>query len=82
MSVTSCGRPFFDETPGFKRLFVLSRVTITLWCVATTCEYRAVAHLFGVARSTVCEIVKETCQGIVSSLMQLYVPFPTSDAVF
>ena len=40
---------------------VEQRVAITVWCLATPCEYRTVAHLFGVARSTVCEIVQDTC---------------------
>ena len=38
--------------------------------------------LFGVARSTVCEIVQETCQAIVSNLMQVYIRrFPAGDAL-
>ena len=41
------------------------RVAITVWCLATPCKYRTVAHLFGVARSTVCEIVQDTCRAIV-----------------
>ena len=42
-----------------KAISVEQRVAITLWCLATPCEYRTVAHLFGVARSTVCTIVHE-----------------------
>ena len=44
-------------------------------------SYCTVAHLFGVARSTVCEIVQETCQAIVSNLMQDYIRFPTGEAL-
>ena len=53
------------------------RVAITLWCLATPVEYRTIAHLFGVARSTVCEIVHETAQSIVSVLLKHYLYFPT-----
>ena len=42
------------------------RIAITLWCLAIPVEYRTVAHLFGVSRSTVREIVHETAQSIVS----------------
>ena len=49
------------------------RVAITLWCLATPAEYRTVAHLFGVARSTVCEIVHEICNAIVSTLLNTYI---------
>lgn len=38
------------------------RLAITLWVLATPGEYRSVAHLFGLARCTVCEVVHETCR--------------------
>ena len=44
------------------------RVAITLWVLATPAEYRSVAHLFGLARCTVCKIVNETCRAIVLKL--------------
>ena len=55
------------------------RVAITLWVLATTSEYRTIAQLFGVARSTVCCIVKETCAAIVKVLLPKYVLFPVGD---
>ena len=79
ISVTSPGRPFFVKIPGFERLFVLSRVAITLWCLATPCEYLTVAHIFAVAHFTICEVVQETCQAIVSNSMHLYIRFLTGD---
>ena len=60
---------------------VEQRVAITLWCLATPAEYRTVAHLFGVARSTVCEIVHETCNAIVSTLLNTYIKFPNGDVL-
>ena len=49
------------------------RVAITIWCLATPAEYSTVAHLFGVAHSTVCEIVCTTCTAIVESLQSTYI---------
>jgi len=51
-------------------------VAVTLWCLATPTEYRTIAHLFGIARSTVCEIVHETCHCIVEVLLDDYIKFP------
>jgi len=64
-----------------KPLAVEQRVAITVWILATTttCEYRTVAHLSGVARCTVCVVVHETCKAIVTKLMSLYVSFPTGE---
>ena len=36
-----------------------------------------VAHLFGVARSSICEIIHETCDVIVSTLLRTYITFPS-----
>ena len=48
-----------------KAISLKKRVAITLWVLATTVEYRTVGHLFGVARCTVCCIVKYTCKAII-----------------
>ena len=53
------------------------RVAITLWVLATPYEYRSVTHIFGVARCTVCWIVKQTCRAIVLKLISIYINFPT-----
>ena len=62
-----------------KPLSVEQRVAIILWCLATPAEYRTIAHLFGVARSTVCETVRETCQAIVTVLKGKCIRFPSCD---
>ena len=64
-----------------KAISVEQRVAITLWCLATPAEYRTIAHLFGVARSTVCETVHETSQAIVSALREKYIRFPSNENV-
>ena len=58
---------------------VQKRVAITLWVLATPCKYRSVAHLFGLARCTVCCIVHDTCKAIVKLLLPNYIRFPTGD---
>ena len=55
------------------------RVAVTLWCLATTAEYRTIAHLFGIGISTVCSIVQTTCQSIVNCLMSTYIQFPRGE---
>ena len=54
-------------------------VAITLWCLATCSEYHTLAHLFGLARCTVCVIVHDTCSAIVSALQKLFIKFQTGD---
>ena len=61
-----------------KAISVEQRVAITLWCLATPCEYRTVAHLFGVAHSTVCMIVHEPCLAITN---KIYISFPTGESL-
>ena len=56
---------------------VEKRVAITLWTLASPVEYRTVGHLFGVGRSTVCEVVNETCKAIVDHLLHQYIFFPS-----
>ena len=68
-----------QDTVLRRAISVQKRVAVTLWCLATPCEYRTVAHLLGIARSTVCEIVKETCTLIVTTLLHKYVCFPTGE---
>jgi len=62
-----------------KCLSVECRVAITNWCLATPIEYHTIAHLFGIERSTVCEIVHETCHCIVDVLLKEHIKFPTSN---
>ena len=64
-----------------KAISVEQRVAITLWCLATPCEYRTVAHLFGVACSMVCTIVHDTCLAITNSLLKIYISFPTGESL-
>ena len=51
-------------------------VAVTVWKLATNVEYRTLSSIFGLGRSTVGEIVIETCEVITSKLMSKYVYIP------
>ena len=78
-----CGKlaPALTRTDTLLRkcLSVERRVAVTLWCLATPTEYRTIAHLFGIARSTVCETVHEVCHCIVDVLLNEYIKFPSGN---
>ncbi|CAF5024372.1 unnamed protein product [Rotaria sp. Silwood1] len=52
------------------------RLAIGLYTLATTAEYRTIANLFGVSRSTVCVIFEEVIDTIVSRLYYRYIKLP------
>ena len=70
-----------QDTRMRKSVSTERRVAITLWVLATPAEYRSVAHLFGLARCTVCKIVNETCRAIIQKLLPLYIRFPTGSGL-
>ena len=64
-----------------KAIAVQQRVAVTLWCLATSVEYRTIGHPFVIARCTVCQIVQETCVAIVKVLLKEYISFPSGDGL-
>ena len=58
---------------------VEQRIAVTLWCLATPTEYHTIAHLSGIARSSVCEIIHEMCCAIVDCLLSTYLNFPSGE---
>ena len=55
------------------------RVAICLWFLASSVEYRTIAHLFGVSRPSVCLIVHNVCKVIVKVLVPRYVRLPKNE---
>ena len=55
------------------------RVAVTIWRLATNVKYRTIAQLFGLGRSTVGEIVLETCEVIAEQLLPKYVHVPSDN---
>ena len=62
-----------------KAVSVEECLAITLCYLAGTSEYRTLSHLFGVSKATICLVVKDTCQAIISILGKEYISFPVGD---
>ena len=60
---------------------VEERVAVTIWRLATNIEYRTIGALFGLGRSTVGEIVLDTCEFIVVHLLPKYVRVPRNETL-
>ncbi|XP_054708934.1 uncharacterized protein LOC129218640 [Uloborus diversus] len=56
------------------------RVAIALYKLGSSAEYRTIASLFGVHKSTVCECVLEFCSLLVDNLLKEVITFPSSTA--
>ena len=72
--------PFVErrDTNYRKAISVRERVAITLYRLADTASYRTVSNLFGVGKSTVCQIVLEICSSIVEVLFKRLVHLPVT----
>ena len=60
---------------------VEARVAVTIWRLGSNVEYRTIAALFGLGRSTVGEIVVDTCEMIATHLMPKYVHIPEGNSL-
>ncbi|XP_072039863.1 uncharacterized protein [Amphiura filiformis] len=67
------------ETNAKKPISLPKRVAITIWRLATPCEYRTIGLLFGVGRSTANKIVHEVCAAIMLTIYQDYIRWPSGD---
>lgn len=72
--------PFVErqDTNYRKAISLRERVAITLYRLADTASYRTVSNLFGVGKSTVCQIVLEVCSSIVEVLFKRLVHLPVT----
>ena len=61
-----------------KAITVEKRVAVALWRLATNCECRTIAHVFGISRSSVCLSTQEVCCLIVDvqKYMSKYIKKP------
>lgn len=53
------------------------RIAAALWWLGSSSEYRTVAYLFGVATSTLCEIIHEFCAEVCRKYMRKLIRLPT-----
>ena len=58
---------------------VEERVAVTLWYLSAGSGFRTVAWLFGISKSSVCTIVRETCDAIVQVLQKQMIKLPKGD---
>ena len=63
----------YENTQLWVAVSVKTRVAITLWVLASSAEYRMVAHLFGVGWSSICEVIHKTCAALVEHLLPKYI---------
>ena len=63
-------RPYIEKQNTHMReaISVEKRVAVTVWKLATNIEYRTLSALFGIGRSTVGDIIIETCKAITKLL--------------
>ena len=75
-----CGelQPYIErkDTHFHRPVSVEERVAVMVWRLATNIEYRTMGQLFGLGRSTIGEIVLETCEVIAEQLLPKYVHVP------
>ena len=76
-------RPYLQrqDTTFRQAISVEGRIAITIWRLATNAEYCTIAELFGLGRSTVGEVVLDTCGAIVDHLFKSYVCIPGNDGL-
>ena len=76
-------RPYIKKKTTRLRetISVEKRVAVTIWKLATNCEYRTISNLFGIGLSTVCVIVVETCTVIATKLLSKFVYIPQGESL-
>ena len=78
--ITFCNLVIYIQVTPFRLpVSVEQSVAVTVWKLATNVEYRTLAALFGLGRSTVCTIVVQTCRVIATHLLPQYVQIPQGE---
>ncbi|XP_071947392.1 uncharacterized protein [Antedon mediterranea] len=65
-----------QDNPFNRNIPTKKLVGIALYRLSTNCDLRTIANLFGVSRSTVCEVVHSVCKAIVEFLQPVYIVWP------
>ena len=55
------------------------RVAIAVYWMASSAEYRTIANLFGVGKSTVNKCILDVCRAMAENILDKYVRFPADD---
>ena len=74
-------RPSFpDQARYVQELLQLDhRVAIAVYWMASSAEYRTIANLFGVRKSTVHKCIHDVCTAMAENILDKYVKFPADD---
>lgn len=75
--LTMMGR---QDTTFRQCVSIEKRVAIGLYKLASSAEYRTISNLFGVGKSTVCEILHEFNRCVNEFLQSDFIQFPTTEA--
>ena len=73
-----CGQISRQDTSMRKAISTETRLAVTLYYLASTAEFRTIAHLFGVSTSFVCICVKEVSEAVNQKLSGI-INFPHND---
>lgn len=73
-----CGQISHQDTSMRKAISTETRLAVTLYYLASTAEFRTIAHLFGVSTSFVCICVKEVSEAVNQKLSGI-INFPHDD---
>lgn len=65
-----------QDTNFRKAIPVRKRIAVALFYLSSAAEYRVISALFGIGKSTACEIVDEFCSCVIKLLMPKFVKFP------
>ena len=72
-----------DLRPSFRSvrepLQLDHRVAIAVYWMASSAEYRTIANLFGVGKSTVHKSIHDLCTAMAENILDKYVKFPADD---
>ena len=72
-----------DLRPSFRSvrepLQLDHRVAIAVYWMASSTEYRTIANLFGVGKSTVHKCIHDVCTAMAENILDKYVKFPAGD---
>lgn len=71
-----------EDTTLRKAIPLPKRIAIALYALGSSAEYRTVANLFGIGKSTVCELVLEFCNAVWDVMQPMYLNyFPLSKEI-
>ena len=74
-------RPSFpDQARSVREPLQLDhRVAIAVYWMASSAEYRTIANLFDVGKSTVPKCIHDVCTAMAENILDKYVNFPADD---